>query len=121
MKITKNNNQKITKDIDEFLINGILYIIPNKYLPNLELGIEQQGIFKFILAFVIHNNRKEIELEQIDKKIMEKYIVNTEKIFAYCITGFLDNIKLQSWEQNILHQIPNSVQYHLNPIIIERQ
>jgi hypothetical protein len=116
----KDPNKKVIKNSDEINLDGVLYLIPDKYIPNLDLGIEQQWIYKFILASVIHKQRSKVLLEQLNKNHLDKYIIITERLFAYCITGYLDNINLTLWEQEIINKIPNTIITHLNPLISER-
>ena len=116
----KDINKLVIKDTYEIELDGILYILPNRYLPNLDLAIEHQIIFKNILAKVIHYHRNKISLNCLSKTHIDKFLVITEKIFAYCLTGYLNDTKFMPWEQNIINEIPISIMSKLNPFIAER-
>ena len=51
---------------------------------------------------------------------MDKYIVAAERIFAFVITGKLDNVIFSKWENDILAGVPGFIIPKLNPIIVER-
>jgi len=123
----KDCNKKIFKNVDEFILEGVIYLIPDKYIPNRDIiSQEHQKIFKYILANVIHYhnhnsncNNKLTSGKPSNNKINE-YINITEKLFAYCITGYLDYITLSSWQEKLVNNISPSIIIRANSRIIER-
>jgi hypothetical protein len=59
-------------------------------------------------------------MESINKIQMDKYLIITEKIFSFIITGKLDNIGFNQWENEIISIIPDFIIPKLNPFIVER-
>ena len=104
---------------DEFEINGKVYFIPDRYIPDIEIGYEYQRLYKIILATVIDTNLNKVPVEAINKNIMDKYVFHTDKIFSYIITGKINNISFLQWEQSIINTIPVGIIPKLNPNIVE--
>jgi hypothetical protein len=59
-------------------------------------------------------------MESIGKTQMDKYLVATERLFSYVITGKLDNVAFSGWENDILAGVPGFIIPKLNPLIVER-
>jgi hypothetical protein len=109
-----------TLNITEIEINGRIYFIPDKYLEN--TTIENIKLYKFILASIFDSNLEKgaLDLCKITKSILNTYIQSCDKIFAYVITGKLNNIHLTTIENNIIKHIPDTLIPKLNPNIVER-
>ena len=118
----KDVNKKIIKNVDEFILDGVLYLLPDKYIPNKDfISQEHQKIFKYILANVIHyHNYKTRNPNGNIKNKMNDYINITTKLFAYCITGYLDYITLTTWQEELVNNIPPSIMIRANSRITER-
>lgn len=119
--ITENEkNKSIGKiiNIDEFIINGRIYIIPDKYIEHLELPYEYKKLYKFILASLIDKNITNIT--NITKILLNQYIIICDKLFSFIITGKLNTIQFSNMETELINKIPVSLIPKLNPNIIER-
>jgi len=112
----------IIRNCDHIEIEGVLYFIPERYTDNMNLSLEHRYLFNYILAHVMHTRIRldKLTLETITKTHMDKYIVAAERIFAFVITGALDNMAFSEWEQNILARVPGFIIPKLNPLIVER-
>lgn len=123
-KITEKD-KTVIRSANSIEIEGVLYFIPEKYTANMELGMEHKTLFNIILANVMHSriksNELDINIENITKTHMEKWVLSAERIFSYCVTGKLDSgITFQKWERDILAGVPGFIIPKLNPLIVER-
>lgn len=113
----------IIRNCDNIEIDGRCYFIPERYTAGMDnISAEHKGLFNYILAHVMHTRIRldKLDMESIGKSHMDKYIVASEKIFAYIITGKLDNVVFRGWENDILSKVPGFIIPKLNPMIVER-
>ncbi len=115
-------DKHIIRNSDNIEIDGRLYFIPERYTAEMDIAIEHRYLFNYILAHVMHTRIRhdKLTLETITKTHMDKYLVITERLFAFVITGKLDNVVFSGWENNILANIPAFIIPKLNPLIVER-
>lgn len=124
--IIENDKHKSIKKInisDEFIINGRIYIIPDRYIEHLELPYEYKKLYKFILASLIDKNIEKGNLKnitKITKILLNQYIIICDKLFSFIITGKLNSIQFSNLETELINKIPFSLIPKLNPNIIER-
>jgi hypothetical protein len=123
--MVKNRIIKININ-DEFEINGHIYFIPDKLIENTQsnyFGIEYIKLYKFILASVIDCNLNKgllKDITKITKILLNNYIIISDRIFSYIITGKINIIQLSIIENEIINKIPESLIPKLNPNIVER-
>ena len=112
----------IIRNADNIEIDGILYYIPERYTDGMNLALEHRYLFNYILAHVMHTRIRldKLDMESITKTHMDKYLAAAERLFAFVITGKLDNVIFSGWEQNILANVPGFIIPKLNPLIVER-
>jgi len=112
----------IIRNCNTIEIDGRVYCIPERYTNSMDIAIEHRYLFNYILANVMHTRIRldKLDMESIGKTHMDKYIVATERIFAFVITGKLDNVIFSKWENDILARVPGFIIPKLNPIIVER-
>jgi hypothetical protein len=112
----------IIRNCDNIEIEGHLYFIPEKYTAGMYIGAEYKKLFNYILAHIIHNriHKDSLKMESINKIQLDKYLIITEKIFSFIITGKLDNIGFNQWENEIISIIPDFIIPKLNTFIVER-
>jgi hypothetical protein len=79
------------------------------------IGAEYKKLFNYILAHIIHNriHKDSLKMESINKIQLDKYLIITEKIFSFIITGKLDNIGFNQWENEIISITNNYSNYYL--------
>lgn len=112
----------IIRNTDNIEIDGRCYFIPERYTAGMDIATEHKSLFNYILAHVMHTRIRldKLAMESITKTHMDKYLVATERLFSYVITGKLDNVAFSGWEQNILAGVPGFIIPKLNPLIVER-
>jgi hypothetical protein len=124
IKKSSTNKQCIKlKCADEFIINGRIYFIPDKYITNDFLPIEYKQLYKIIFAqyldLLITTNKVENIKNILDIHI-KTCINSVEKILAYIITGKLYISNLTTIEKKILENIPDYLIPKLNPNIVDK-
>lgn len=117
-----NKTKTIIRHCDSIEIDGNLYFIPEKYTAGMYIGTEYKKLFHFILAHVIHNRitNDGVKMESVNKAQMDKYVTITERLFSFVITGKLDTLVFNNWENEIISSIPEFIIPKLNPFIVER-
>ncbi len=117
-----DKDKNVIRSVNGIEIDGILYFIPDRYTAGMDIAIEHRGLFNYILAHVMHTRIRAdgLIMETLGKTHMDKYLVATERIFAFVITGKLDNIVFSGWERDILNKIPSFIIPKLNLLIVER-
>lgn len=107
---------------DAIEIENRIYLIPDKYMDGLVMGVEYKKLFKYILALNIHiniKNKKVSNINKITKTILANLINSSEKIFSYIITGKHNICTFTTIEQDIIIQIPSCYVPKINPNLCE--
>jgi hypothetical protein len=143
----KQNSKKDYKNIrhtDDIELNGKIYYIPDKYLENSFLPLEQRKLYKYIIALFLdnylnkysdkhtdihidnntdnHTEKKYREKKTLNKAIFLHYISLTDKIFSYLVTGklYINTSGLSTIEKQIIERIPQNLVNQLNLMIVEK-
>ena len=111
-----DNNIQNRTDIE---IDGQIYLIPNKLTDKLKYSTYSEHItlYKYLIAMVLHLNYSNYSYS---KKIFEKVLSSVDKIFAYLITGKINDCDFTPIEKTIIDKIPKCIIPEINPNIIEK-
>jgi hypothetical protein len=127
-----------TYDIE---LNGKIYYIPDKYLENTFIPIEQKKLYKYIIVLFLDNHLnkntskntsnklrkidkadKANKLTKLTKVDLLHYLNLTDKLFSYLVTGklYINTNILSTLEKQIIDKIPQNLVNQLNLMIVEK-